>query len=42
MHDIYIFNITYVVCYHLARFGLKSSLVHEEIKREIVLMGKSN
>jgi hypothetical protein len=31
---IYIFNIPYVVCYHLANFELKSPLVHGEIKKD--------
>jgi hypothetical protein len=35
---IYIFNI--IVCYHLAKFEIKSPLVHGEIKkRQIVLRG---
>jgi hypothetical protein len=33
------FNIPYVVSYRLAKFELKSPLVHREIKRQIVLKG---
>jgi hypothetical protein len=32
IYDIF-FNTPYVVCYHLAQFGVKTPLVHEETKK---------
>jgi hypothetical protein len=39
---IYFFNISYVVCYHIAKFELKTPLVYEETKKQIVLRCKFN
>jgi hypothetical protein len=36
---IYYFNIPYVVFYHLAKFELKNSLVHGEIKKKNYVKG---
>jgi hypothetical protein len=40
---IYSFKISYIVCYELTKFELKTSLVNGEIKKyKIVLKGKLN